>query len=159
MITIWIDMLSNEITAESCLLSQTDSTTASGWLHKSNFADKEDENVQLTTARQLANITMKTKNCLYSQWFQGDDNIVSDSLSCDFHIPSSHLASLLESHVPEQVPFGLKIIPLPNEIDSWLICLLQNRSRKGSSGRKHQREANSRLEQISMLFTLHRYQR
>ena len=130
MITIWIDMLSNEITAESCLLSQTDSTTASGWLRKSNFADKEDENVQLTTARQLANITIKTKSCLYSQWFQGDDNIVSDSLSRDFHIPSSHLASLLESYVPEQVPFGLKIIPLPNEIDSWLICLLQNQPQR-----------------------------
>jgi hypothetical protein len=78
MITIWINMLSNKISEESCLLSQTDSTSASGWLHKTNFADREDENVQLTTASQLANISIRTRSCLYSQCFKGDDNVVSD---------------------------------------------------------------------------------
>jgi hypothetical protein len=119
-------MLANKIDTESCLLSQTDSTSASGWLHKSNFAEKEDENVQFRTAHQLANISIRTRSCLYSKWFKGEDNIVSDSLSHDFHIPSSHLSYLLESFVPEQVPFGLRIFPLPKEIDSWLTCLLQN---------------------------------
>jgi hypothetical protein len=88
LITLWVDILSGEIASESCLLSQTDSTTAAGWLKKSNFADKSDEAVQLTTARHLANILIKTKSCLYSQWFPGDQNIVSDSLSRDFHLPS-----------------------------------------------------------------------
>jgi hypothetical protein len=101
MITIWI------------LLRQTDSTTVSGWLSKSNFADKEEENVQLMMACQLANIMIKTKICMYSQWFKGDGYAVSDSLLPDFHFLSSHLAFLLESYVPEQVPFGLKILPLP----------------------------------------------
>jgi hypothetical protein len=123
-------MLSNRIEAEACLLSQTDSTSASGWLHKSNFVDTEDENVQFMTACQLANISIRTRSCLYSQWFKGEDNIVSDSLSRDFHIPSSHLSYLFKSFVPEQVPFGLRISPLPKEIDSWLTCLLQSQPQK-----------------------------
>lgn len=119
MITIWIVMLSDNIEAESCLLIQTDSTTASRWLRKSNFVDKEDENVQLTTVYQLANISIMSTSCLYCQ-------LLSDSLSCDFHISSSHLAYLLELYVMEQVMFGLKILPLTNKINSWLTCLLQN---------------------------------
>jgi hypothetical protein len=39
-ITIWVDMLSSRIQAADCLLCQTDSSTASGWLQKSNFANK-----------------------------------------------------------------------------------------------------------------------
>ncbi len=36
-ITIWIDNINNSIEEESCILSQTDSSSASGWLQKSNF--------------------------------------------------------------------------------------------------------------------------
>jgi hypothetical protein len=119
-------MLFDNIKAESCLLSQTDSTKASGWIRKSKFSDKEDENIQLTAAHQLAIITIKTQSCPYSQWFKGDDNTVSDSLSRNFHIPSTSLSHLFETLVLEQVPFGLRILPLPKEIDSWLTCLLWN---------------------------------
>jgi hypothetical protein len=126
MINIWIDVLSDEIDSESCLLSQTDSTTAAGWLRKSNFADAEDEVVQMTTARHLASLTIQTKSCLYSQWFSGGENVVSDALSRDFHLSSNDLSLLIKSSVPEQVSFGLEIHHLPNEISSWLICLLQN---------------------------------
>ncbi len=38
-------------------MSQTDSSSALGWLRKSNFADEEDESIQLTTARKLAELT------------------------------------------------------------------------------------------------------
>lgn len=43
MISIWIEFLDSTIEEESCILSQTDSTSASGWIKKSNFADSEDE--------------------------------------------------------------------------------------------------------------------
>jgi hypothetical protein len=79
-ITIWIDVLSNDIPPESCILSQSDSSTASGWLRKSNFADYNTEVAQMTTARQLASIILKSKSCLYSQWFPGTENNISDSL-------------------------------------------------------------------------------
>jgi hypothetical protein len=62
MITIWVDMLSSKIRSTDCLLCQTDSSTASGWLRKSNFAEKPEEAVQLTTAQQLASIPIQTKN-------------------------------------------------------------------------------------------------
>lgn len=91
-------MFSDNIKAESCLLSQTDSITASGLLCKSNFVDKEDENAQPMTAHQLASLSILTKS-LYSQWFKGDD-------------------------------FGLRILSLPNKINSWLTCPLQNQPQK-----------------------------
>jgi hypothetical protein len=59
-ITIWVEASGDNISSESCILSQTDSSTAAGWLRKSNFADKVDEAVQLTTAHQLARILIDT---------------------------------------------------------------------------------------------------
>ena len=46
--------------------------------------------------------------------------MIADSLSRDFHIDDSHLANLLLSHFPDQVPFGLTILPVPPNIASWL---------------------------------------
>jgi hypothetical protein len=126
LINIWVDVFHNTIEPESCLLSQTDSSSSAGWLRKSNFADKVDETVQLATARKLAELIIHSESCIYSQWFPGNQNSISDSLSRDFHIPSSHLSSLLVSYFPEQAPFGLTILPLPPEIVSWLTCLLLN---------------------------------
>jgi hypothetical protein len=71
-ITIWIESLDNSIEEESCILSQTDSSSANGWLRKSNFSDTDDEIVQMTTAHHLAYLLLSCKSCLYSQWFAGD---------------------------------------------------------------------------------------
>jgi len=125
-ITIWIDSLENRIHPEDCILSQCDSTSATGWLRKSNFADTEDSIIQLVTARQLASIVIESNACLYSQWFPGGENIIADSLSRDFHLSDDNLTNFLISHVSHQAPFGLKINPLPKEIYSWLTCMLQN---------------------------------
>jgi hypothetical protein len=124
LVSIWIDSFHQTIEAESCILSQTDSTSALGWLRKSNFADKSDEHVQLSTARKLADIILDNESCLYSQWFPGESNVIADSLSRDFHIPNSQLSHLLASHFPDQAPFGLQILPVPPNIVSWLTCLL-----------------------------------
>ncbi len=86
--------------------SKKDSSSASGWLNKSNFGNLEDEIIQLTTARKLAELLIQSESSLYSQWYPGDQNSISDSLSCDFHIPPSNLAFLLLSHFPDQAPFG-----------------------------------------------------
>jgi hypothetical protein len=98
-------------------LSQTDNSTAAGWLRKSN--------IQLSTARKLATLLIESKSCIYSQWFSGEENSISDSLSRDFHINSTQLCNLLSSNFPFQAPFGLKIHPLPKEIVSWVTSLLQ----------------------------------
>jgi len=125
-ITIWIDVLDNKILPEDCILSQTDSTSATGWLRKSNFTDAEDSSIHLVTARQLATIIIDSNACLYSQWFPGGENLIADSLSRDFHLNDDELTSFLTSRLPHQAPFGLKISPLPKEISSWLTSMLQN---------------------------------
>jgi hypothetical protein len=126
LITIWVDIINGDISLESCLLSQTESTSAAGWLRKTNFVNESNMAAQLSNARQLAKVVIDNDCCLYSQWFQGDFNTVSDCLSQDFHLNDHSLTLLLKSRVPQQVPFGFRIYPLPIEISSWLICLLQN---------------------------------
>jgi hypothetical protein len=129
LITIWVDVISGRILPEDCLLSQTDSSTSAGWLRKSNFANDLKEDIQLATAKRLATLIINSKCCFYSQWFPGNDNNISDSLSRDFHWSDSHLTGLLSTAFPHQVPFGLEMLPLPTEISSWvtsqLLLLLQ----------------------------------
>jgi hypothetical protein len=125
-ITIWIDFIHNDIQSESYILSQTDNTSAAGWLRKSIFSDEEALAVQLTAARHLASLIINNDCCLYSQWFAGDFNTVSDCLSRDFHLSDNELTSLIIFSVPHQVPFGFYLSPIPTEISSWLIYLLQN---------------------------------
>jgi len=122
-ITLWIDILEGNTPPESCILSQTDSTSAAGWLRKSCF-DEDTHPAQMHIARMLARVMLMAKSCLYSQWFEGKANIISDCLSRDFHLTDNKLTSLLTSHVPHQMPPGFKIRRLPKEIDSWLISLL-----------------------------------
>jgi hypothetical protein len=95
LITIWVDILNSKISQEDCILSQMDSATANGWLRKSNFSDPDDEVAQLMTARQLAKLVMNSQSCLYSQWFAGVDNVVSDALSHDFHLTDSSLTHII----------------------------------------------------------------
>jgi hypothetical protein len=90
-ISIWMDHFYQVIESKSCLLSQTGSTTAMGWLKKSNFAEKLDEKVQLATAQKLADLILDTESCFYSQWFPRSANSIADSLSRDFHINDTHL--------------------------------------------------------------------
>ncbi len=125
-INMWIDHFHQLLHKEACILSQTDSTTALGWLKKSNFADKSEELVQLCTARKLADIILESDTCLFSQWFPGEHNSIADSLSRDFHISDSNLCRLLLYHFPEQTPFGLTILPVPPDIVSWLTCMLRS---------------------------------
>jgi hypothetical protein len=92
MITIWVDC-SEEINSEDCILSLTDSTSAFGWLRKSNVVDKLNMQVQLTMACQLANLVIDHDCCLYRQWFTGEFNTVA-CLSRDFHLNDSSLTLL-----------------------------------------------------------------
>jgi hypothetical protein len=65
----------------------TDSTTAEGWLKKSNFrklgGSKIQSLVRIEAAQMQATLFMSLgiKNC--SQWFKGESNEVSDALSRD----------------------------------------------------------------------------
>jgi hypothetical protein len=129
-ITVWVDIMSGHIKSEDCILSQTDNTSAAGWLRKSNFADEDDEYIQLVTAKKLSSLVIASQSCLCSQWFSGESNTISDSLSRDIHVNETHLQNLLCANFSSQVPFGLNLHPLPNEIASWVTSLLESRPQK-----------------------------
>jgi hypothetical protein len=143
-ITIWIDIYNNEIADEACILSQTDSSSAAGWLRKSNFCDKEDSIVQMTVARHLAQLIIGANSCLYSQWFPGESNVVADCLSRDFHLDDKSITHLITTCALEQVPFGFHLYPLPTEIVSWLTCLLSNQPCKEQWSKAQTRSSLSR---------------
>ena len=106
-----------------------DSTTAMGWLKRSNFKEKdEDDNewlVKQQVARKLANLVLESDTMLYQQWFKGEFNTVSDSLSRDCYFLSHKLHSnFLKKSVPSQLPSNFHIKPVPTEISCFITLIL-----------------------------------
>jgi hypothetical protein len=127
-ITPWIDIIAGRIGSGDCALSMTDSTTAEGWMHKTNFRscddDQEQVDAKITVARKFALEFTKHGIKSYSQWFPGKENIVADALSRDDDRTDDELTSILFRFAPEQTPPNFRIVPLPSEIASWLTLLL-----------------------------------
>ena len=121
----WIDHVEGNLPTLSCVLSGTDSTTAEGWLRKSNFVSHGEKDadvaVKLATARKLADTLIETNTMLCSQWFQGKRNPEADSLSRDADLSDADLTKLLLSSPECQLPSNFRIAPLPNEIASWIV--------------------------------------
>ena len=128
-ITVWLEILAGRLRPGDCCLSMVDSSTSEGWTHRSNFSETGEEPEQARVRREVARdhawhvLEAGVKD--YSQWFPGDENDVADSLSRDFHLSDAELTNLLTHIVPQQLPQDFTIVPLPNEIVSWLTSLLQ----------------------------------
>lgn len=138
----WIDIIEGNMPEYSCVLSMSDSTTAAGWLKKSNFQPSETESKEMTRIKLLfsrshATRMMENKCVDYSQWFPGDENDLADSLSRDFHLSNHQLTSLFHSLIPKQTPKNLKISTLPKEIESFLFSILQQLPEKTQQLEKH----------------------
>jgi len=107
----------------------TDSTTAEGWMCKSSFNEVGEDPVQATVCADAAchhtRLLMDAELKGYSQWFVGKLNNIADALSQNWHQEDKELTSILRLHFPQQMPTHFKISLLPNEINSWLILLLQ----------------------------------
>jgi hypothetical protein len=125
-ISFWIGILDGTIKAGDCVLSETDSTSAQGWLYKSNF-DDSDQEIQMLIARKMAEIANAASIVLYSQWLPGKENIVSDCLSRDHNMSDSDLVHMLRLFIPEQIAEAFTINQLPNEIVSFICSLVQNK--------------------------------
>jgi hypothetical protein len=148
---VWVDILAGRLKKGDCVLSMTDSTTSAGWLKKTNFCgdpDLADCNpnelpIQATIREQVcrfqATLIMEAGLCEYSQWIQGTSNPIADSFSRDHNVPDQTLTKLLHEHYPDQVPESLTLVPLPNEISSWLISVLQTLPVRTQSQEKHTR--------------------
>ena len=134
LIQIWLDILENRIKPYDCILACGDNTSAMGWLRRSNFREsfEDDEESNLDwlakqmVARKLANLIIDSKAVLYSQWFCGEANVGSDSLSrdCEFLSSNTH-ETLLKKFATTQVPANLSISPLPNEIVCFVSSILR----------------------------------
>jgi len=127
-ISPWVDILAGRLNREDCVLSMTDSTTAEGWLRKSNFTelgeDPTQASVRIEAARKQATLFMSLGLKSYSQWLEGKRNQVSDALSRDNDRSDEDLTLIIKSSCPTQVPSHFEIQQLPSEIISWLTALL-----------------------------------
>ncbi len=127
-ITPWIDIIAGRLDKGDCALSMTDSTTSEGWLRKTNFLENVDlvqASVRIQVAREHARRYMHYEIRDYSQWFPGIENNVADALSREMDLSDDELTKLLRLSFPTQIPENFAIVPLPNEIASWLTSLLQ----------------------------------
>ena len=85
MITPLIDIIAKRLGPRDFSLSITDSSTSEGWLRKSNFKEDGENPIQATirleVSRSDAKRIIENKMKIYSQWFPGWMNYVSDALS------------------------------------------------------------------------------
>ena len=74
---------------------------------------------------KLAQVVLGADCCLYSQWFEGMENVIADSHSRDFHLSDIKLTSLLTCSV-----YSFHLLSrskcFPKEIFLWLTLLLCN---------------------------------
>ncbi len=128
----------------------TNSTTAKGWMEKSNFNKYSDSPIQMTTcidvARHYSQLFIDTDVKGYIQWFAGKQNNVANALSQDWHRSDSKLTSIFRFHFPKQMPKYFKISPLPNKISSWLISLLQQLPMREQAAHNNKARAWGRWE-------------
>jgi len=127
-ISPWVDIIAGHLKNQDCVLSMPDSTTAEGWLRKSNFSELGESPIQssarIKACRKQATLFMSLGIKCYSQWFAGERNQVSDALSHDDDRSNEELTSVIKSFCPSQVPSHFEILSLPKEIILWLTALL-----------------------------------
>ena len=129
-VSIWIDIIEGKTNPEDCILCMGDSTSAMGWLRRSNFRLKEENDfewkVKQNIARKLASLVLESKTMLYRQWFAGELNVVADSLSRDaYYLSQQSHTSFLHSVASPQLPQNFHISPVPTEICYFISSMLE----------------------------------
>ena len=122
-ITIWIDAIEGFIPPLSCLLGCSDSSSAVGWMHRSNF-DPATKQTHEACSRHLARILLKQACTLFSQHQKGKHNIVADLLSRWHFLNPIELTLFLKHISYTQIPTNFTISPLPPVIVSWVTSTL-----------------------------------
>ena len=130
-VAIWIDEFEDKLEPQDCILAGGDSTTAMGWLRRTNFREEDENNkdweVKQEVARKLATIILNSESVLYRQWFLGNDNIVADSLSRDalFLSEDTHILFLKKFFI-KQIPKNFHLKEVPKEICSFITSMLES---------------------------------
>jgi hypothetical protein len=141
MLTVWLVILECDQQGheQECILALGDNTSAIGWLYKSGKllpGSPYYTPVQLI-ARKLARLVSASSHCLASQHIKGDHNTVADLLSyagdvrgkphplANDYPNDTVLTERFHSCIPQLIPEGFVISPLPSEISSFAILALQ----------------------------------
>lgn len=82
-VSCWLDIHENRIQEKDCILTLTDNSSCTGWMHKSNFVSI-DHYFHTSVAENLASTFLHRNATIYSQHFHRIWNVVADSLSRDF---------------------------------------------------------------------------
>jgi hypothetical protein len=94
-ITPWTNISNRRLSPKDCAFFMTDSTTAEGWMKKSNFVKPNNNPIQVTAhvdvVRKHASIFMNEDVKGYSQWFAKKSNNVADALLRDWHCNKEEL--------------------------------------------------------------------
>lgn len=124
-LVIAIEAESGDLGRLSCVQSQTDSTTAAGWLHRSKFTDANP--FQMKIAHSLAKTLMNHHSVVHSEWIEGNTNVIADCLSRDHHLDDDTLTRYLFTTFPSQMPPNFCICPilprLVSNVMQWLQAL------------------------------------
>ena len=137
-VNIWLECLDSD--AQDCILAIGDSTSGVGWLHKSSNFKLAAHAAHLLVARHVALLVLNADCCLASQHLRGDLNTVADLLSFAGSMtragdkkhpiafddpPDDILTQRFHLYYPAQIPENFKISPLPKEVSSWVLSILQ----------------------------------
>lgn len=107
------------------ILAYTDSSSALGWLYHSTFNPVQNP-CHDDVARYLARLLFQKEASLYSEHVKGEDNLIADSLSRDFHWSDTEILTHLSSQCTQQVPSTLHLRPIPRKISCWIVSVLDS---------------------------------
>ena len=133
-VLVWMDILANKLHPLDCFLSLGDNANAVAWLVKSNFNKEAEEGIlkqraKLAVAQKFAHLILSNDLVAWLQWLCGEDNIIPDICSRDWHLLDNDLINnltlLFENSNIQNIP-SFKIRPVPDEINSFFCSVLQN---------------------------------
>lgn len=138
------------LTKFPCLLALGDNTSAIAWIFRSGKVKRNSRYYEAVKmiAREIAEQVMRAKAQLASQHLPGPMNDVSDLLSFSGEVrgytnpltaddPSDEELTLrIHEKLPQIVPQTFKISPLPNDVLSFVITVLQTLESSWSPNKK-----------------------
>ena len=128
-VTVWIACLDGSMEDKACVLSLSDSSSATGWLHRSSFGVQKTNHQRVS--EKITYLALDHNFMLHPEHIPGRINHVTDMLSRTFDCCDSVLTAKIRSLYPSQVPSNFQIYQLPTEIKSWLSLVAP--VRQGSS--------------------------
>ena len=117
-VTIWVDCCDGAITSESCVLGLSDSSSATGWMHKSSFGSNKPNHQRVS--EKLTELVLEHDFLLHPEHIPGKTNVVTDLLSRTFDCCDETLTQRIHDLYPSQIPKNFRICPLPSEVQSWI---------------------------------------